>query len=170
ELPPARVVDRVKKLTEPRRLRRVPEEIATRPGMEKAAQRQREPRMRRGEIEDGGVAELGPADTPLHAVEEPDEVRPAGPVDGRPSPLAQDRQLEIDASDVAERHLLEVEDGRLLAQVRDLEDAAALAVLDQERLVALAAESDRVAMQVEELRRDRRRLLGGEARRRGRED
>src|SRR5213083_2739847 len=126
--------------------------------------------MRRGEIEDGVVAELRPADTPLHAVEEPDEVRPARPVDGRPPPLAQDRQLEIDASDVGERLLLEVDDGRVLAQVRDLEDAAAVAVLDQERLIALTAEVYCLAPQVEELRRDRRRLLRGEARRRGRED
>ena len=37
ELPPTRVLDRVEKLTEPRRLRRVPEEVASRSRVEEPA-------------------------------------------------------------------------------------------------------------------------------------
>jgi hypothetical protein len=79
---------------------------------------------------------------------------------------ARDRQLGVDALDVLERLGLEVEDGRILAGVGDLEHAVA----DQEGLVALAAEVAGLAFEAEQVRSDRRHLLRGEAGRRRLED
>ena len=53
---------------------------------------------------------------------------------------ARDGKLRVDARDVLDRLRLEVEHGGVLAEVRDLQDAAGAAVVDQEGLVALAAE------------------------------
>ena len=92
-----------------------------------------------------------------HALEEADEV--AAVLSG--TQLARDRQLGVDALDVLERLCLEVEDGGVLAGVRDLEDPVA----DHEGLVALAPEVARLALEAEELGGDRGDLLHGEARR-----
>jgi hypothetical protein len=51
-----------------------------------------------------------------------------------------------------DRSLLEVERGRVFAAVRDLEDGAGATVLEQERLVALAAEIGGVCVHAEQLR------------------
>src|SRR5919108_232064 len=120
--------------------------------MEEAAESEREPCVRRGEGEDGVVAELRAAGAPVHAFEEPDEVRPVGAVDRGRTTLTRDRQLGINAGDVEKSARLEVENSRVLAQVRDLEDAAVEAVLDEEHLVALTSEADGFAMEVEEIR------------------
>ena len=50
------------------------------------------------------------------------------------------RQVRIDRRDVRDRGLLEVERAHVLAAVRDLEDRSRAAVVEQECLVALAAE------------------------------
>jgi hypothetical protein len=99
------------------------------------------------------------------------------PVGRRPVPDAdrlertRDRELGIDASDVQDRLRLEVEDGRILAAVRDLQDASPAAfVVDQKRLVPLAPQRDGRAGQSEEVAGDLRRIVRGEPRRRCLED
>jgi hypothetical protein len=71
---------------------------------------------------------------------------------------------------VRDRRLLQLERRRILAAVRDLEHPAGAAVVEQERLVALAAEVGRAPMNAEHLRRDPCRLVGCETRWRGLED
>ena len=77
-----------------------------------------------------------------------------------------DRQLGIDARDVEDRRRLQIENCRVLAEVRDLDHAAAArAVVDQEGLVALAAEVHRRAFETEEPRGDPRDFIRRESRR-----
>jgi hypothetical protein len=126
----------------------------------------------------GVVAELRAADAAVHAVEQTDEMQTVGPFHRRPialrargcrggRPRAGHRQPRIDTSDVQDRLRLEVEDRRILAEVRDLDDAAApCSIVDQERLVALTAEIDGGALDAEELRSNCRHLIRRKARRR----
>src|SRR5207244_6733394 len=137
-------------------------QVPARRRMEEAAQREVQPRMRCAVVEERPVAELGPARMAVQALEEPYEVRtvravdrgPVVAVDGRPR--TRDRQLGIDARDMEDRLGLEVEHRRVLAQVGDLQDAAAATVVDQEGLVALATEVAGDAAKPEELGGDRR--------------
>src|SRR5207248_10834012 len=98
-------------------------------------------------------------------------VRPVRAVVARPVLVAQrqprvcDRQLGVDARDVQDRLCLELQHGGLLADVGDLEYAACAAVVDQEGLVALAAEVGRAALEPEQSGGDRRDLVGREPRR-----
>src|SRR5438034_10483682 len=128
--------------------------------MEKAAEREVQPGMRGRIVEDSVVRELGAAVLSGHACEEPDEMTARlhrGPWHGH-------RQLGVDPRDVQDRLALEVEDGRVLAAVRDLENAAAIvAVIDQECLITLAAERRGAASHAEEAARELRRLVGREA-------
>jgi hypothetical protein len=71
---------------------------------------------------------------------------------------------------VKDRLRLEIDRLRELAEIGDLEDAAVAAVLDQEGLIAFAAEFDRGSPEVEELESDRPSLVRGEPRRRRLED
>ena len=59
--------------------------------------------------------------------------------------LAGDRQLGVDALDVLERRGLQVENGRILARVGDLQDP----LTDHERLVALATEIAGLPLEIE---------------------
>ena len=76
-----------------------------------------------------------------------------------------DRQLRIDTNDVLDRGVFEIEDGRVLAQIGDLDHGTRAAVVDQERLVALAPEVGRRALDAEDLGGDVRHLFRREARR-----
>src|ERR671934_2428232 len=102
--------------------------------------------MRRREIGDRVGAELRPAGMAADALEEADEVHAVAPVDGRAVIRAggsrpRDRQLRIDVRQVHDRLRLQIENVRILTEVRDLDHAAASgAVVDQERLIALAPE------------------------------
>ena len=149
DLPPAGFGDRRDEGSEPRRLPRIPEEIAPGRRVEEPAQREREARVRGREVADCVVVEIPRARAARHALEEADEV--ALVLAG--GPQARDRQLGVDALDVLERLRLEVENRWILAGVRDLEDAVA----DQEGLVALAAEVARLALRCRRARRRWRR-------------
>src|SRR5919197_2499974 len=118
--------------------------------MEEAAQREVEPRVGGGEGAHGIVRKIRAAALPRHALEEAHEMAVAR----ARAAQARDRQLRIDARDVQQRLRLQVEDGRILACVRDLEDAAVAAVLDEEGLVALTPQVARFTAQPEKLGRD----------------
>jgi hypothetical protein len=134
--------------------------------------------MGRGVVAHGRVGELRAADPPLQPFEQPHEVpldrrpigsRPAGGPDRLER--TRDRKPRIDPGNVQDPLCFEVEDARILAAVRDLQDASAPAlVVDEESLVALAAKRNRRAGQPEEVGGDLRRVLRWEARRRCLED
>jgi hypothetical protein len=66
-----------------------------------------------------------------------------------------------------DRLRLEVEDRRILAEIRDLDDATApCSIVDQERLVALTTQVDGGARDAEELGSNLRHLIRRKARRR----
>jgi hypothetical protein len=112
----------------------------------------------------------------VHAVEQTDEMQAVGPLHRRPiarraarcdgRPRLGHRQRRIDASHVQDGLGLEVEDSRILAEVRDLDDASApRSIVDQERLIALAAEIEGGALDAEELGSHCRHLVRRKARR-----
>ena len=84
--------------------------------------------------------------------------------------LPGDRQVRVDRHRVRDRRLLEVEGFRVFAAVRDLEDATRAAVVQQERLVSLAAEECGIAFDREQRCGDLRSFVGREAWRRRIED
>ena len=85
----------------------------------------------------------------------------------QPRPLAGDGQVGICRRDMQQGGHLDIERVGILTQVRDLEHPVAVRTLDHERLIALAAEVTRRALDPEQLTRDRRHLLGRKRRRRG---
>ena len=89
--------------------------------------------MRRAVVAHGRIREIGPTVAAVEPLEEPHEVRSVRPFDGRAirgrarggrdDAGTRDRQLGIDARDVQDRLGLEVERRRILAEVRELDDA-----------------------------------------------
>src|SRR5262249_61531553 len=79
-------------------------------------------------------------------------------------------KLGVDPQDMLDRCALEVEDGCVLDEVRDLQDGAGAAVVDQERRITLAAEIDCGSLNAEDLGGNARYLVGGKAGRLGLED
>ena len=146
--------------------------------MEEATECAIEPPVRSSELPYGVVIELGAAEVTLHAFEQAHEVRAVRSFRRRSVCVAAaDRErtchgeVAIHTAHVQDRLRLEVEDRWILAQVRDLDHAAAAsAVVDQERLVALATQFDGDAVDPEDVGRDRRYFGGKETRRRSLED
>src|SRR5204862_7194913 len=128
--------------------------------MEERAESEVEACMRRGEGAHPAVVGRRSAGSAVQALEQADVM----PVERRAlAERTRDRQLRIDAEDVGDRRLLEVEHRWVFAEVRDLEDGAVAAVVDQEGRVPLAAEVDRSAFHPEDLVGDARDLVGIEA-------
>jgi hypothetical protein len=140
--------------------------------VEEGAQGEVQPRVRLRERAHGVVPELRPADASVYALEQPDEVHAVGARHGRVvvgagGPWLRDGQVRVDAGDVQDRLGLQVENRGILAQVRDLDHAPTSGtVVDQERLIALAAEIDRGSLDTEDASSDLGDLLGDEPRRR----
>ena len=128
--------------------------------------------MRRGHAGQCRVVELRAADVAVDTLEQANKVLAVGALDrlaviGAGPPGPGDRQGRIDPRDVQDRFRLEVEHCRILAEVRDLDHAPApCAVVDQERLIPLAAEVDRASLDAEQPSSDLRNLTGDEPRRR----
>src|SRR5579875_2850404 len=105
--------------------------------MEERAERETEASLGCRELPDGVVGEVRAARPSPQALEQPHVVAGGrGPGGERPG----HGQRRVDGRDVGDRRLLELERGLVLAAVRDLEHRSGGAVVDQEGLVALAAE------------------------------
>ena len=93
-------------------------------------------------------------------------MRPVGRFEnvGREEPC--DRQFRVRLPDVCNRFCFEVEDGRILGGVRNLDHPGASPIFDEECLVAFAPEVGRSACNSEEIGGDLRDLVWREVRRR----
>ena len=162
ERPSVRIGDLVEQRAQARRGAEVPEQLPPGCGMEERTERQAEAGVDGRDLAHGGVGELRSGLAAVTPLEQAHMVA----VERRPwRERPGDRQVRVDRRDVRDRGLLQVDDGRVLVAVRDLEDCAAAAVVQEERLVALAAECGRGAVDAEYVRCDPRSLLGGEPRR-----
>jgi DNA-binding transcriptional ArsR family regulator len=140
----------------------VPEQLATGRRVEEGAEREIQAGVHGGESADRLVVEPGSPGASVQPLEKSDVMTVVRRTPGqRPS----NRQLRVDAEHMRDRGVLEIENRSVLAEIRDLEDRAALAVVDQEGRVSLAAEVGRRAADAEELVRYARDLVSGEARR-----
>jgi len=132
--------------------------------VEEAAERQVQLRMSCAVRADGCIREIGAAVAAVEPLEEPHEVRPVRPLDGGAmcrrargrgdDARTRNRQIRIDARNVQDRLGLEVERRRILPEIRELDDARVRRPLDQEGLIALAAQIRRGSLEPEELRGD----------------
>jgi len=131
-------------------VREVPQQFAARAWVEEAAEREVQPGVRRAVIADGCIRETRSAVATMKPVEEPDEVRAVEPFHSRAirrraggrgdDARTCNRQPGVDARNVQDRLGLEVERRRILPEIRELDDARVRRTLDQEGLIALAAE------------------------------
>ena len=111
--------------------------------------------MRRRVGVDGPIVQVRPSGVTAQPFEQPHVVHAVGAgVRGARTKWRRDRQVGIDAGDVLDRGVLEVEHGGVLTEIGDLDDGAGAAVLDQERLVALATEVARLPLHAEDLGRN----------------
>jgi hypothetical protein len=156
---PAPVAEVPEMLAQLRRVLEIPEQLAARSRVEEPAQRPGQARMGDAVRPDGGVREVRPAVPAGHALEQPDDV----PLVRRSLQLSRDRQLGIGVQRVLDRRRLELEVRRILSRVRDLDHPGAL---DEEGLVALAAEVAGVPADAEQVGGERRDVVGCEPRRR----
>jgi hypothetical protein len=171
---PPFVADRAQPRPQACRLLEIPEELPVGGRMKEPSQREVESSLGRRVAVHSLIGEVRSADPPVQPLEEANEVS----VDNRPVgsgaasgadrlERTRNRKLGIDARHVQDRLRLQVENARILAAVRDLQDASApTLIVDQERLVSLAAKWRRRAGQAEQFGCDLRRLLRGEPRRR----
>jgi hypothetical protein len=163
QLAPRRVVDLLEQRPQPRRSADVPEQLAAGGRMEERPEREAEAGLHGGDPGHRGVGELRAGFVALPPFEEPHLMAVEG---GARCERPGYRQLRVDGRDMRDRRLLEVEDCRGFAAVRDLEHTAGTPVVEEESLVALAAQVAGVGVDSEQLCRDLRSLGGGEPRRR----
>ena len=180
-----RIGDRRHQRPQPERVLGVPQEAAAGPRVEEATQGDAEAGQRLAVSAQCAIVEVaaGRGCTAGHPLEQPHEVAALGALGGRPVGgrvrlvvKAQrelrpgDRQVGVGTADVQDCRGLQVEHRGVLAQVRDLDHASRAAVVDHERLVALAAQIACLAVDAVQLEGDRGHLGGGEPGRRRLED
>ena len=138
----------VEERTQTGRRTQVPEQLPARRRVEERAERQAQAGVHHGDAAHLDVVELRPG---LAAVPLLEQAHLMAVERGPPCERPGDREVRIDRRHVCDRCLLQVEHRLVLAAVRDLEHTAGAPVVEQKRLVTLAAELRRSAVDAEEL-------------------